>query len=206
MKTSFKLFNFVGAPVELSIWFFLIFFMAPISWSIAIFFSVLLHELAHSWIAHKRGWRVYGIKVDLFTGSANIDVNNMPETDSIPIVAAGPLSNLLLMILCFPIYIIMVDVNNPIVTKFITDLFSVNLILFVFNILPIYPMDGGRLFKDFLHLKMKNRLLAKKIAGWVSLVFSIGFLFFSIFISSIIMGVFAALFIYFSLKELEIIN
>jgi Zn-dependent protease len=207
MKTSFKLFNFVGAPVELSLWFLLIFLMAPMSWGIAIFFSVLIHEMAHAWVADRRGWRVYGIRVDLFTGSAAVDTN-MPERDAIPVVAAGPLSNLLLSIIILLFTgSLGVDSINPIVFKFLNDLFVVNIILFIFNILPIYPMDGGRLVKDFLFLKMRsNRALAKKIAGSISLVFSIALLVYSSATFNVIMIIFSILFIYYALVELGIIE
>lgn len=205
MKTSFKLFDFVGAPVELSIWFFLLFLWLPVSWVIAIFTSVLIHELAHAYVANRRGWQVYGIRVDLFTGSAAVDTN-IPEKDAIPVVAAGPLSNLLLAIFCIPLYVVFGD-TSPIFGHFLNDLFFVNLIMFIFNILPIYPMDGGRLLKDFLFLKMRNnRRLAKQISGSVSLVFSIGLLIYSLSIISFILIIFSALFIYYSLLELEIVD
>jgi len=196
MKTSFKLFNFVGAPVEFSVWFLLLFLWLPISMVIAVFVSLLIHEMAHAYVADRRGWRVYGIKVDLFTGSASVDTN-IPERDSIPVVAAGPLSNLILMIFCIPILI---------VDKFLVDLVVVNLFMFIFNILPIYPMDGGRLLKDFLLLKMRKRSLAKKIAGGVSLTFSVFLLMVSIYIFAPIMLIFSLLFIYMALVELEIVG
>lgn len=206
MKTSFKLFNFVGAPVEISLWFFFIFLMAPISWGIAIFLSVLIHEMAHAYVANLLGWRVFGIKVDLFTGSAAVDTN-IPEKDSIPVVAAGPLSNLLFAIIVLLVTSFVGSDINPTVFKFLNDLFVVNLILFIFNLLPIYPMDGGRIVKDFLFLKMRsNRRSAKRIAGGISLVFSIGLLLYSILIFNIIMILFSALFIYYALIELEIID
>jgi len=204
MKQSFKLFTFKGAPVELSIWFFLIFLIAPVSWSIAIFISVLVHELAHAYIANKRGWKVFGVKLDLFSGSASID-SNIPERDSIPVVAAGPISNLLLAFITLSIYIPLYSVN-PILDRFLNDLFTVNIILFIFNILPIYPMDGGRILKDVLFLKMKNRKLAKKISGSVSLIFSIALLTLSLITLSYIIIIFSILFIYLSLKEIEIIK
>jgi Zn-dependent protease len=205
MKTSFKLFDFVGAPVELSIWFFLLFLWLPISWVVAIFGSVLIHELAHAYVANKRGWQVYGIKVDLFTGSAAVDTN-IPERDAIPVVAAGPLSNLILGILCIPLYFVFGE-TSPVFGGFLNTLFVINIFMFIFNILPIYPMDGGRLLKDFLFLKMRsNRRLAKKIAGGVSLVFSIALFIYSISTFSIIMILFSVLFIYYALIELEIVN
>jgi len=97
MKQSFKLFNFVGSPVELSYWFFLLFLILPVPTVIAVFISILIHELSHAYVADRLGWSVSGIKIDLFTGSAAIDTN-IHERDSIPVVAAGPLSNLALAI------------------------------------------------------------------------------------------------------------
>jgi Zn-dependent protease len=205
MKTSFKLFNFAGAPVELSIWFFILFLWLPFTFVISIFVSVLIHELAHAFVARRLGWNVYKIEVGLFTGSASVDTN-IPERDSIPVVAAGPISNLILGILCIPLYLVFGE-TSPIFGHFLNDLFIVNIFMFIFNILPIYPMDGGRLLKDFLFLKMKNnRRLAKKIAGGISLCFSIALLVYSILTFSIIMMLFSTLFIYYALIELEIVN
>jgi len=205
MKTSFKLFDFVGAPVELSLWFFILFLWMPVSFVIAIFVSVLIHEMAHAYVADRRGWRVFGIKVDLFTGSAAVDTN-IPEKDAIPVVAAGPLSNLLLAILCIPFYSFLVNIN-PIIDGFMNDLFVINILMFIFNILPIYPMDGGRLLKDFLFIKMKgNRRLAKKISGYVSLTFSVALLLYSISIMAFLLILFSALFIYTSLVEVELVK
>lgn len=205
MKTSFKLFNFAGAPVELSIWFFILFLWLPFTFIIAIFASVLIHELAHSFVAKRLGWTVYKIEVGLFTGSASVDTN-IPEKDSIPVIAAGPLSNLILAIVSIPLYLILTGVN-PFLDRLLNDLFVVNIFMFIFNILPIYPMDGGRLLKDFLFLKMRNnRILAKKISGSVSLIFSLGLLTLSIVFFAPITILFSLLFIYFSLVELELIK
>lgn len=207
MKTSFKLFNFVGAPVNLNLWFLLLFLWLPVNFVIAIFISVLIHEMAHAWVANKKGWRVSGINIDLFSGSAAIDPN-IHERDAIPVVAAGPLSNLSLMILTFVGSVIAVSLTtlNPVIYKFLLDFITVNLFLFIFNILPIFPLDGGRLVKDFLTLKMKSRLRAKKIAGWISLVTSFLVLIYSISTMNLILGVFSLLFIYMALREIEIIK
>lgn len=205
MKTSFKLFNFAGAPVELSIWFFILFLWLPFTFIIAIFASVLIHELAHAFVAKRLGWTVYKIEVGLFTGSASVDTN-IPEKDSIPVIAAGPLSNLILAIVSIPLYLILTGVN-PFLDRLLNDLFVVNMFMFIFNILPIYPMDGGRLLKDFLFLKMRNnRILAKKISGSVSLIFSLCLLTLSIVFFAPITILFSLLFIYFSLVELELIK
>lgn len=67
-------------------------------------------------------------------------------------------------------------------------------------------MDGGRILKDFLFIKMNNRKLAKKISGSVSLVFSLGLLIYSSITFSLVLIILSLLFIYLSLKEVDIIT
>ena len=206
MKTTFKLFNFLGAPVEISLWFFLLFLMTSVSTTIAIFLSVLIHEIAHAYIAHRRGWKVFGIKLDFLFGTAKLDMS-MPEKDSIPVVVAGPLSNLIFAIFVF----ILIDLFymlgfylDPVISQFLNTLLFINIILFIFNLLPIYPLDGGRIVRDFLVLKMRNqRQMAIRIASIISLIFSILLLIYSIFSVSILLIFFSALFIYTAVKELQ---
>ena len=202
MKQSFKLFDFQKAPVTLSIWFFLLFVMLPVTIVVSVFISVLIHELAHAWVANRKGYQVYGINIDIFSGSAAIDTN-MHERDSIPIVAAGPISNIilatigLLMIIILPQDILILSSN------FITSFITVNIILAVFNILPIFPMDGGRIVKDLLVLKMRNRRKAKIIAASISLIFSILLLTYSIYTFSLILIIFSGYFCYLAYKDLK---
>ena len=139
MKTTFKLFNFLGAPVEISLWFFLLFLMTSVSTTIAIFLSVLIHEMAHAYIAHRRGWKVFGIKLDFLFGTAKLDMS-MPEKDSIPVVVAGPLSNLIFAIFVFILIDLFYMIGfylDPVISQFLNTLLFVNIILFIFNLLPI---------------------------------------------------------------------
>ena len=164
MDKQFKLFNFQGTPVTVSIWFLLLLPLTGfnINLFVSAFIAVLVHEMAHAFVANRYNYRVYGINVGLFSGSASID-SNMAQRDSIPITAAGPISNLLLFaIATFAQYFVVND--------FITMFASINLILFIFNILPIYPMDGGHILKDFLMLNMRDRWKGARIAAIVSLV------------------------------------
>ena len=195
MKFEIKLFNFFGTPVNLKLWFLLLFAFLDPSYVVAIFLSILAHELAHGYVAHKLGYYVHNIYVDLFNGAAEMDISQIHEKDSIKIVAAGPLINLFLGLVSLFTYSVIPD-------KFIFDFLIVNSLLFIFNILPIYPMDGGRLLRDGLYLLNRNRKTSRIISSWVSLIFSILLLIFCLYTSSIIMGIFSVLFIYFAIKEL----
>jgi stage IV sporulation protein FB len=197
MKQSFRLFNFQEAPVSVSIWFFLLFLLLPPVAVFAVFASVLVHELAHAWMANRKGYQVYGVSIDIISGAASIDAN-MHDRDLIPITAAGPLSTL---ILCIGSYFL-----EPFIPgTFITYMFNINLFLFIFNILPIYPMDGGQIVRSCANLS-KNRYKNRRLASWLSLIFSGLVLAYSVYSFSIFMAVFGGYFGYLALKELGYIK
>lgn len=197
MKQSFRLFNFQGAPVSISIWFFLLFLMLPPIAVVAVFTSVLIHELAHAWMANHKGYQVYGVNIDMISGAASIDAN-MHERDSIPIVAAGPISTL---ILCVGSYLL-----EPFIPGiFITYMFNINLFLFIFNILPIYPMDGGQIVRSLANLS-SDRYKYRRMANWISLIFSGLLLVYALYNFNIFMALFGGYFGYIALKELGYIK
>jgi len=197
MKQSFRLFNFQGAPVSISIWFFLLFLMLPPIAVVAVFTSVLIHELAHAWMANRKGYQVYGVSIDILSGAASID-SNMHDRDSIPIVAAGPISTLML---CVSSYFL-----EPFIPgSFISYMFNINLFLFIFNILPIYPMDGGQIVRSLANLS-SDRYKYRRMANWISLIFSGLLLIYALYNFNIFMALFGGYFGYIALKELGYIK
>jgi len=196
MDFQIKLFDFQRIPVYLKLWFLLLFAWLPFSYVIAIFISILVHELAHAYVANKLGYNVFKVYIGLFNGAAEMNLSQIHERDSIKIVAAGPLSNL---ILCFASLIF---ISAGYSNQFITDFANVNLLLLIFNIIPIYPLDGGRLLRDGLYLIGKNRKSSVMISSSISLLLSSLLLVFAISTMNILLGIFAGLFIYYALKEL----
>jgi Zn-dependent protease len=189
-----ELFKFLGAPVSLDVFFLIVFVFLDIKMAIALFISILIHEMAHAWMANKKGYAVYGIEISLFKGSAYMQPPN--QRDSIPITFAGPLSNLLLFIIS-ALCILLIGENY-----FLYSFSFINLFLFIFNMLPIYPMDGGHLVRDILMLNM-NRKKGKLISIKISLITSILLFIFSIYFQFIIMILFSIYFIYTSYKSLK---
>jgi len=201
MKQSFRLFNFQGSPVSVSIWFFLLFLMLPPIAVVAVFVSVLIHELGHAWMANQKGYQVYGVNIDMLSGAASVDAN-MHERDSIPITAAGPVSTLILCILAY-----FIEPLCPVgsIHAFVQYMFNINLFLFVFNILPIYPMDGGQIVRSYANLS-KNRYRNRRIASWLSFLFSGLLLVYGLYALNLFMILFAGYFGYLALKELGYIK
>jgi len=196
MKNSFKLFDFMGTPVYLKYWFFILLplfllqfgnLTTALDYFLSIFAAVLVHELAHTAVAKKFNHYVEHVYLDLLNGAAAIDTTYSPYNQTILIVAAGPLSNLALYLIGHYLGL---------------DVFAqINMFLFIFNILPIYPMDGGRICKAICQWLTKPSL-GRKINGYISIVASSLLLIVSLMTSSIIMALFSALFIFMSYKEI----
>ena len=97
MKNSFKLFDFMGTPVYLKYWFFILFailfmqydFNTSLDYFLSIFVAVLVHELAHTVVAKKFNHYVEHVYLDLLNGAAAIDTTYSPYNQTILIVAAG---------------------------------------------------------------------------------------------------------------------
>lgn len=200
MKFEIKMFEYRGIPVYFRLWFLLLFAWMPPVTVVSLFFAVLFHEIGHAWAADRLGYRTRAIAIDLFFGSAEVEMDHCPPSDSIRIVAAGPLVNLILFFASMALLGIFPG------TTFIASLAAVNLILFLFNILPIFPLDGGRMAKDILMIKMRDRLAAKKTAGWISLVTTSALLVFAVAGGNFILALFCLLFGYFALKEIELVK
>jgi stage IV sporulation protein FB len=195
MKMNIKLFDFFGVPVNFNLTILLLFAFLNPQTVIIVLFSILIHELAHAWSAIKTGWSVSEVNVNMIGGYAAIDPN-IPSKYAIPIIAAGPISNLVIAGLSF----LILGVDNSIGQ----EVLFINLLLAIFNLLPIFPMDGGRLVREFLLLKMKrNRKLAKQIAAMISFMTSLGLIVFSISQGMWILLIFAAYFAWLAFSDLK---
>ena len=135
--------------------------------SIILFGSIALHELGHSIVAQKKGSYIHEIVLYPFGGAAKI--SNIPKkpTDEILVALAGPAVSLLLAVIFQQI--------EPLL--FIAKL---NWMLFGFNVLPVFPMDGGRVFRAALSIK-KGRIQATHIAAEVGKYFCILFVIIGLF-------------------------
>lgn len=107
-----------------------------------IFFSVLLHELGHVAFALKLKVFVEEIELFPFGGIARIEnISKFGGYTEAKISAAGPLISGIIALICF---------FSPFKSSYIELFFKYNFALFVFNILPALPLDGGRIARNFL--------------------------------------------------------
>ncbi|MCA9858328.1 MAG: site-2 protease family protein [Thermomicrobiales bacterium] len=128
---------------------------------LAIFVLVLLHELGHSMMAHEYGLRVRDITLVPFGGIARIEqMPSQPRVEAM-ISVAGPLVNLALAFLLLPVLLMVglatgsdsihdfarFGLGDVSLTGFLFYLLLANLTLAIFNLLPAFPMDGGRILR-----------------------------------------------------------
>lgn len=128
---------------------------------LAIFLLVLLHELGHSMMAHEYGLRVRDITLVPFGGIARIEqMPSRPRAEAM-ISLAGPLVNLAIALLLLPVLLMvgLANGNDSVhdfarfglgdvsLTGFLFYVLLANLTLAVFNLLPAFPMDGGRILR-----------------------------------------------------------
>lgn len=205
MKTSFKLFTFLGSPVEVSAWFFLLLVFFSIPQFIAIFISVLIHEMAHVYTTDRLGWSSWGINIDLLFGTAQVQ-KNIPPKDNILIVLAGPVSNLILSVVCSIISFLGIFLGISFFEAFFDYMIIINLLMFFFNIFPIYPLDGGRVVRDVTEVISNSKSFAIKISAISSLVLSAILLIVSLKFGLLVMSFFSLLFIYVAVSDLKMLR
>src|SRR5579872_1143643 len=144
------------------------------------FASVLTHELAHSLVARKRGIPIASITLFIFGGVSSLqgEPNTAPVEAWIAFV--GPLTSLVLGVLFTALSLLVVGPKTPLGTA-TQYLGMANLILGVFNLLPAYPLDGGRVLHALLWRWTKDRLRATQIAASVGRIMAILFIGFGAF-------------------------
>jgi Zn-dependent protease/CBS domain-containing protein len=134
--------------------------------------SLLAHELAHSVVAMRRGVRVEGITLWLFGGVSRFSSESSSPGAQVLITFVGPLTSLLLGALFFLASIAVGGANAGLVPATLSWLGYINILLGVFNLLPAFPLDGGRILQSLIWLRTGDRLRATNIAARIGMVFA----------------------------------
>ena len=120
--------------------------------ALALFASVVAHELAHALVARRFGVRTDAITLFLFGGVATLEEEpRAPKADAV--IAHGPVR----------------DALGALGTYVVVA----NAVLAVFNVIPAYPMDGGRILRALLWKRLCDRAVATRIASRVGIAFAL---------------------------------
>lgn len=161
----------------------------------ALFFaSVLAHEVSHALVARRFGLRVEGITLFIFGGATTIDTDSRRPRDEALIALAGPGTSLLLGGFFVAVALL---VEQPQLEALVAYLGFVNLALGAFNLIPGFPMDGGRVLRAILWRVRGDRLLATRNAAQVGRGFAYLMIGFGVFLAlqpgGILTGIWTAL-------------
>jgi len=167
--------------------------------SCGLFFGVLVHELAHSLVARAKGIAINNITLMIFGGVATMEEGVPDPKVELPMALVGPIASLVFGLVCGGlVYLVSSSVSDPARAGVLVFLFGylgvLNVILCFFNLIPAFPMDGGRVLRAWLATRMPlhqaTRIAADIGKGFAILFGIIGLFAFSPFLILI------ALFIY----------
>lgn len=143
--------------------------------TLGLFTSLVLHELAHSFMARHHGLEITGITLFLFGGVAELATEPSDPEVEVQVSVVGPLASLALAALFWSsVLVARVAGLGPIVTTIRGYLAAINLTLAAFNMVPAYPLDGGRVFRAVLWRRSGDLVSATRRAATVSAVFAWG--------------------------------
>jgi len=147
--------------------------------ALGLFFGVLVHELAHSLVAKAKGIKMQSITLLMFGGVAQMDEGAPEPRTELPMALAGPVMSLIFGLICCGLVYITPDMATDAPTKgvliFVFGYLGVlNIILFAFNLIPAFPMDGGRVLRAVLAIRMPLDR-ATRIAANVGKAFAVIF-------------------------------
>lgn len=172
MGASLKLGKILGVPVSLHFSWFIVFFVfafllenyfgrdrsfsswsAEERWALALgtslmlFVTVLAHELSHSLVAMRRGVKVHGITLFVLGGVSHLARESPRPSTDFMVALVGPLSSILLGLIFVGLGVALEGVSQPLsVSAWILGFANI-VMVGAFNLLPCFPMDGGRMLR-----------------------------------------------------------
>jgi len=188
---------------------------------LSIFFCVVLHEYGHALTARRYGVETRDIILSPIGGVARLEKLPEKPMQEFYVAIAGPLVNIAIVIIVIPIITLlfqkeiswdlnfvdslhgMINLENP-ATIFPVLLLG-NIALAGFNLLPAFPMDGGRIFRSLLSIKF-GRLRATQIASYLGNLFGIGMIIYGIYESTIITSFIGAFVFFLATQEYRMVK
>jgi len=166
--------------------------------AVGLFTGVVLHELGHSVVAIRYGFPIESITLWLFGGVAQL--TEMPEDwkQELAIAVAGPIVSVALGVISYVVFVVLPGTESAVVesARFVfAYLALMNVALAVFNMLPGFPMDGGRVLRALL-ARTRPYARATEIAAEVGKIFAIMLGLFGLFVAGNIFLAGLAFFIY----------
>jgi len=126
--------------------------------------AVILHELAHAEVSQRLGYKLHRFKLTPYGAALTGEFEGVKHRDEVLIALAGPAANIALAIPAVALWWL-IPASYPITEAFV----AANLFIAAFNILPVFPLDGGRILLSVLSQKMPRQRAYRRIRiiGWI---------------------------------------
>ena len=142
--------------------------------AVGLFLSIVIHELTHSLVARYYGMSMKGITLFIFGGVAQMEDEPPNPKAEFMMVIVGPLSSCLIGFLSFLLYNLGEKIGWPVtINGVLAYLAWLNIVLAVFNLIPAFPLDGGRVLRSALWSWKKDIRWATGIAAQIGSGFGI---------------------------------
>ena len=128
--------------------------------------SIVFHETAHSLVARHYGLPIRGITLFIFGGVAEMTAEPNRPRDELLMAAAGPAASLLLAAICYALLVAVAAWDGPLAAAGVLwYLALINFMLALFNLVPAFPLDGGRILRAALWSWRGDLVWATRIAA-----------------------------------------
>lgn len=189
--------GFAGLPLS-----FVVQFLLGVIIAVLLFICVLLHELGHSYVTQRFGFRINSITLFIFGGVSQTEEIPRNPKQEMSIAIVGPAVSILIGVVLYLFYILIKQLNGSLSLEIISISFGTlafyNLLLAGFNLIPAFPIDGGRVLRAGLAMRMdyaKATKVASNFGKVVAIFMAIFGLFFNLWLT------FIAIFIYFGASQ-----
>lgn len=150
--------------------------------ALGLFISIVAHEFCHSLVARKFGMPMKGITLFIFGGVAEMGDEPPTAKAEFSMAIVGPLSSIAIAVIFYLIYRWGESVGwNPPVNVVLKYIAYINAILAAFNLLPAFPLDGGRVLRSILWGVKGNLRWATRVSSSIGSAFGIGLIVLGIF-------------------------
>jgi Zn-dependent protease len=134
----------------------------------AYYASLLAHELSHSFVAQRHGVPVKGIMLWMFGGVAQLEGDTPNARSELQVAAVGPATSLAIAAIAAAVAWILASIGaSSLMVAAVWWLAGINTLLAVFNLLPAFPLDGGRILRALLWRRWSDRVRATAVAARV---------------------------------------
>jgi Zn-dependent protease len=185
------------------------YFLAVAS-ALLFFGSILLHELGHAFVAVRKGIRVSAITLWMFGGVARLEKDSDSPGTEFKIAIAGPVVSAAIVVVCAAVFLLMEgsdqlwdaalarnDATTSGAAAVVAWLGSINLLVLVFNLVPAFPLDGGRMARAIAWWRTGSRNSGTRFAAtlgeWFGLFLILaGLGYFLVYLGDVISGIWLA--------------